>query len=103
MIDEPVQPRSDESENDRDHRERERVRSEGMSQFMLRFGLLRYGLPLLAVSLIVLAVEGRLTEIDAELFVVRIAGPVVAGLVVARMGWAKIVRRRLDELEERQS
>lgn len=84
-----------------DFEAREHERTRGMSNYIVRYGVLRYGLPLVAISLVVLAIEGRLATIDLETFVVRGIGPLVFGLLLARMGWAKIVRARLERLEAR--
>ncbi len=84
-----------------DFEAREHERTRGMSTYVVRYGVLRYGLPLVAVSFIVLAIEGRLATLDLETFVVRGFGPFVFGLLLARMGWAKIVRARLERLEAR--
>lgn len=82
---------------------REHERTRGMAPYIIRYGVLRYGLPLLGLSFVVLAFEGRLGSLDLETFVVRGLGPLVFGLLLARMGWAKIVRARLERLEERQA
>ena len=75
------------NEADREFHERERIRAEGMSDYIVKYGVIRFGLPLLALSIAWLAYEGRLFErMTAETFVVRILGPVVGGLMIARLG-----------------
>lgn len=78
---------------------RDRARARGMSDFIVRRGVMLYGLPLVFVSLAALAAQGRLDRLDLETFVVRVLGPFVLGLLVARAQWAKIVRRRLDRID----
>ena len=84
---------------DREALARDRARSRGMSRYIVRRGVLAWGVPLVLVSVVALAVEGRLAELDLETFVVRVLGPLVIGLLIARLGWAKIVGRRLERID----
>jgi len=78
--------------------ERERLRARGMSRYIARRGTL-FAAPLVLASVVLLGLEGRLRRMDLETFVVRVMGPGVAGLLVARMGWAKVVRGRLEAFD----
>ena len=78
---------------------RDRIRWKGMSDYVTRRGL-AYGLPLVAISLGILAIQGRLFPMDAEIFLMRAVAPFVAGLMIARLGWAKVVQARLEAHEE---